>query len=49
MTEEMILGVTKMLNEFPNKEGISSDLSPDAIVLGTPKLDYNNIKLYFGS
>ena len=49
MTEETILGVTKMLNAFPNMEGISSDLSPDAIVLGTPKLDYNNIKLSFGS
>ena len=49
MTEEMILGVTKMLNAFPNKEGISSDLSPDAIVLGTLKLDYNNIKLSFVS
>ena len=49
MTEEMIIEVTKMLNAFPNKEGISSDLSPNAIVLGTPKLDYNNIKLSFGS
>ena len=34
---------------FPNKDGIDHDLSPDAIILGTPKLDYNNIKLPFGS
>ena len=49
MTENLMLGVTKMVNAFPNKEDISLDLRPDAIVLGTPKLGYNNIKLSFGS
>ena len=47
ITEEIILGVTKILNVFPNKGGINLDLSPDAIVLGTPKLDYNNIQVVF--
>ena len=45
----MVIGATKLLNDFPNKDGIDQDLSPDAIILGTPKLDYNNIKLPFGS
>ena len=49
MIIEMVIGETKLLNAFPNKDGIDHDLSPDAIILGTPKLDYNNIKLPFGS
>jgi len=49
MTEEIILGVTKMLNVFSNKEDIGINLSPDAIVLGTQRLYYNNIKLSFGT
>ena len=48
MIIEMVIGATKLLNAFPNKDGIDHDLSPDAIILGTPKLDYNNIKLPFG-
>lgn len=44
MIHEMVIGVTKMLNAFPKKEGIYQDLSPDAIALGTPKINCNNIK-----
>ena len=49
MTKEMILGVTKMLNVFPSKEDIDKNINPDAIFLGISRLDYNNIKLSFGS
>ena len=45
----MVIGATKLLNTFPNKDGIGQDLSPNAIVLGTLKLDYNNIKISFDS
>ena len=40
----MVIGAKKSLNAFPNKDGIDHDLSPDAIILGTPKLNYTNIK-----
>ena len=36
-----------MTIELPNKEGIDKDLSPDAIILGIPKIDCNNTKLTF--
>ena len=49
MIEEIIIGIIKMTNEFPNKEGIDKDLSPDAIILGIPKIDCNNTKLTFWS
>ena len=35
------------LNMFPSKNGISSILSPAAIILGSPNLDYNKIKITF--
>ena len=31
------------------KNGISSELSPAAIILGPPKTDYNKISITFGS
>ena len=34
---------------FSSKNGISSDLSPAAIILGSPNLDYNKLKIIFGA
>ena len=42
MIQKMVMRVPNMLNMFPNKDGIDQDLSPDAILLGTPNIDYNN-------
>ena len=36
-------------NMFPSQNGISSDLSPAAITLGSPNLDYNKLKIKFGA
>ena len=36
------------LNIFPSKNGISSNLSPEAIILGSPNPDYNKLKITFG-
>ena len=37
------------LNIFPSKNGISSDLLSEAIILGSPNPDYNKLKITFGS
>ena len=37
------------LNVFPSKNGISRDLSPAAIILGSPNPDYNKLKIKFGA
>ena len=37
------------LNVFPSKNGISSDLSPAAIILGSPNPDYNKLNIKFGA
>ena len=34
---------------FPYKNGISSDLIPEAIILGSPNTDYNQLKITLGS
>ena len=39
----------KCLNVFPSKNGISSNLSPSAIILGSPNLDYNKLNITFGA
>ena len=49
MTEDLVVGICDLLNSFPARDGISVDLSPDSIVLGKPKLDYNSLKLTFGA
>ena len=36
------------LNMFPLKTGISSDLSPAAIILGSPNPYYNKLRITFG-
>ena len=37
------------LNMFPSKNGISSDLIPVAIILGSPNPDYNKQRITFGA
>ena len=37
------------LNMIPSKNGISSELSPAAIILGSPNPDYNKMKITFGA
>lgn len=49
MTEYVIIRVTKYILSVPDKEGISSELIPNIIVLGTTKVDYNIIIISFGS
>ena len=34
---------------FPSKNGVSSNLSPSAIILGSPNPDYNKLNIIFGS
>ena len=48
MTIHAILNISKMLNYFPTKQGISSDLSPRSILTGE-SLDYKrNLSLHPG-
>ena len=37
------------LNTFLNKNRISRKISPDGIILGKSKVDFNSIKLLFGA
>ena len=37
------------LNMFPSKNGISSELIPAAIILGSPNPKYNKLKITFGA
>ena len=48
MVDECITMVTSCLNDFPNKNGISTTMSPASIVLGRGKIDGNNLKATFG-
>ena len=48
MVANMVLYVTKLLNFFPVKNGLSDTLSPKAIVTGE-QLNYKHYKLPFGS
>jgi len=47
MVDECIIMVTSCLNDFPNKNGISTTMSPASIVLGRGKIDGNNLKATF--
>ena len=37
------------LKMFPSKNRTSSDLSPAAILIGSPNPDYNKLKITFGA
>ena len=49
MTRYLVQDMITCLNVFPSKNGISSDLSPAAIILGSPNLDYNKLNIKFGA
>jgi len=48
MIDEYCIMVTACLNDFPNKNGISTTMSPASIILGRGKIDGNNLKATFG-
>ena len=45
----MVKDMITCLNMFPSKNGISSNLISAAIILGSPNLDYNKLKITFGA
>ena len=47
MTILLVQDTVTFLNMYPSKNGISSDLSPAAIILGSPNLDYNKLRITF--
>ena len=49
LIQHMVGKAVRCLNQFPWKHGISTDLSPSAIVLGHPAPDYNNMRLKIGT
>ena len=49
MTISLVQYIITCLNMFPSKNGISSDLSPAAIVLGYLNTDYNKLNFSFGA
>ena len=48
MTRSLVQYMITCLNMFPSQNGISSDLSPAAIVLGSPNTYYNKLNIKFG-
>jgi hypothetical protein len=49
MTRHMVKGVIDMLNDFPSSNGVSQTLSPNTIVLGKGKPDFNKPRIAFGA
>ena len=49
MTRAMVDLSTDLLNSFPNEQGISTTLSPNSIVKGKRKINYESLKTTFGS
>ena len=49
MTRSLVQNMATFLNMFPSKNGISSDLIPAAITLGSHNPDYNKLKTTLGS
>ena len=45
----MVRYMITYLNMLPSKNGISSNLSPAAIILGPPNTYYNKLRVAFGS
>ena len=48
MTRSLVQDMLICLNMFPSKNGVPSDLSQEAIILGSPNPDYNKLKITFG-
>jgi hypothetical protein len=49
MVRELVAFAARTYNMFPSLDGISATLSPEAIVTGKPKTDYNCLELEFGT
>ena len=49
MMISLVQDMITCLNMFPSKNVISSNLRPSAIILGSPNLDYNKLKITFGA
>ena len=47
--QHLMMHVVHYLNIFPWKYGVSQELSPESIVIGSPPPDYNKIRIEFGS
>ena len=45
----MVQDMITSLDMFSSKNGISSNLIPEAIILGSPNPDYNKLKIKFGA
>ena len=49
MARSLVQDMITCLNMLPSQNGISSDLSPAAIILGSKNPDYNKLKIAFGA
>jgi hypothetical protein len=49
MVAHMVMNSVRCLNLFLWKNGISDTMSPSAIVTGAPTLDYNRMRVKFGT
>ena len=49
LIRHMVDDAARCLNQFPWKNGISTDLSPAALVTGHPPPDFNKMRLEFGT
>ena len=47
MTILLVQDTVTFLNMYPSKNGISSDLRPAAIILGSPNPDYKKLSIAF--
>ena len=49
MTRSLVQDMITCLNMFPYQNWISSDLSPEAIIIGSPYIYYNKLRITFGA
>ena len=49
MTRLLVQDMVTFLNILPSKYGISSEFSPAAIIIGSPKPDYNKLSIKLGT
>ena len=49
LIRHMVADTVRCLNLFPWRYGVSTELSPASLVTGRPNLDYNHMKLEFGT
>ena len=49
MVKELTKHGIQCLNQFPWKNGVSQEMSPNSIVTGKPTPDYNNMRIEFGA